>query len=119
MGYLKHDAYAVSGEALRVLAGAMLQLFYDFQGIVHRLMGFYPPNAHDGADTAGVMLVFRPVKRIVPLPHLLVPSSRYLSAGRLAAQNQAGRINHFGARVHALFLQETVGLLLGHAVAVH
>ena len=62
VGNLNHQAHAVSGFAGGVLAGAVLQLFHDFQGVIHRLIGFDSADADHGADTAGVVLKFQTVR---------------------------------------------------------
>ena len=59
MGNLQHDADAVTGLALGVLAGAVLQLLYNRQRIVHRLVRFSALDIDDCADAAGIMLIPR------------------------------------------------------------
>ena len=39
VGHLEHDAHAVAGLAGGVLAGAVLQLFHDLQGVIHGFVG--------------------------------------------------------------------------------
>ena len=59
VGNLQHDADAVTGLALCVLAGAVLQLFYNRQCIVHCLVRFSALDIDDCADAAGIMLIPR------------------------------------------------------------
>ena len=59
VGNLQHDADAVTGLTLGVLAGAVLQLFYNRQCIVHRLVRFSALDIDDCADAAGIMLIPR------------------------------------------------------------
>ena len=59
VGNLQHDADAVTGLALGVLAGAVLQLFYNRQCIVHRLVRFSALDIDNCADAAGIMLIPR------------------------------------------------------------
>ena len=56
MGDLEQDAHAVAGLALGVLAGPVLQLLHDLQGVVHRGVAPAAPDVHHGADAAGVVL---------------------------------------------------------------
>ena len=53
---LEHQAHAVAGLSSGVLAGAVLQLFHDFQGVVHGLIGFIALQVHHRADAAGIVL---------------------------------------------------------------
>ena len=65
MGDLEHDANAVAGLSGGVLAGAVLQLFHDFQSVVHGLVGFPALQVHHRTDAAGVVLKPGGVKGIV------------------------------------------------------
>ena len=56
VGNLEQDAHAVAGLSGGVLAGPVLQLFYDFQGVVHSAIGSAPLDVHHRADAAGVVL---------------------------------------------------------------
>ena len=56
VGNLRHDAHAVAGAAVGVLARAMLQLFYNFQCLIHRAAGLEALYADHGSDTAGIVL---------------------------------------------------------------
>ena len=56
MGDLNHQAHAVPRLAGGVLARPVLQLFHDFQGVVHRLIGLDSLDADHSADAAGVVL---------------------------------------------------------------
>ena len=47
---------AVAGAAVSVLARAMLQLFYNFQCLIHRAAGLEALYADHGSDTAGIVL---------------------------------------------------------------
>ena len=55
VGDLDHEAHAVTGLSGGILAGTVFQLFHDLQGVVHRLVGLDAPQAHHGADAAGVV----------------------------------------------------------------
>ena len=56
MGNLQQDAHAVAGLSGGVLAGPVLQLFHDFQRVIHGAVVGLAVDADDGADAAGVML---------------------------------------------------------------
>ena len=56
VGDLEEDAHTVAGLALGVLSGPVLQLFHDFQGVVHRPVALPALDIHHGADSTGVML---------------------------------------------------------------
>ena len=62
VGYLEHQTHAVPNLTGGVLAGPVLQLLHNFQRVVHRPAGPLPPDADDGADAAGVMLVLLSVQ---------------------------------------------------------
>ena len=55
MGNLKQDTHPIAGLTGGVLAGAVLQLFHDLQGVVHRLVGGMAVNSNHRADAAGVV----------------------------------------------------------------
>ena len=66
MGDLEQDAHAVTGLAGSVLTGPVLQLFHDFQGIVHRRHGILRPlMSTTAADTAGIMLKLRIIQPLL------------------------------------------------------
>ena len=56
VGDLEEDAHTVAGLALGVLSGPVLQLFHDFQGVVHRPVALQALDIHHGTDSTGVML---------------------------------------------------------------
>ena len=56
MWNLRHNANAIAGGAVSVLAGAVLKLFNDLQRVVYCPMRFLPADIDNGADAAGVML---------------------------------------------------------------
>ena len=56
MGDLEQQANAVAGLSGGILARPMLQLFHDFQGLVHGVIGFAALDVHHRADAAGVVL---------------------------------------------------------------
>ena len=56
VGDLDHQSHTITGLSGGILTGAVLQLFHDLQGVVHRLVGLDAPQAHHGADAAGVVL---------------------------------------------------------------
>ena len=62
---LEHDANAVAGLALSVLAGTVFQLFHDLQGVIHGSMGLAALDVHYRADAAGVMLKAGVVKTLL------------------------------------------------------
>ena len=59
---LQKDAHAVAGFALGVLAGAVLQMLHDLQGVVQRLVALAALDVHHRADAAVVVLKFRVVQ---------------------------------------------------------
>ena len=61
VGNLRHDAHAVAGAAVGVLACAMLQLFYNFQRLIYRAAGLEPLNADHGSNSAGVVFHLRQI----------------------------------------------------------
>ena len=65
MRYLKHNSYAVSGFAFGGLSGAVLQLFYDFKGVVNDLVRLPSFDAYDSSDTAVVVFKLCFVKSLV------------------------------------------------------
>ena len=56
MGNLQQDTHAVAGFSGGVLTGAVLQLFHDFQRIIHGAVVGLAVDTDDGTDAAGVML---------------------------------------------------------------
>ncbi len=56
MENLDQDSHAVSGFAFRLLTGAVLQPFYDFQCVVYFGVALSSLNIYNGADAAGIML---------------------------------------------------------------
>ena len=67
VGHLEHDAHAVAGLAGGVLAGAVLQLFHDFQRVVHSFVCLDALQADHGADAAGVVLQLGVIEHVVSL----------------------------------------------------
>ena len=61
VGNLRHDAHAVAGAAVGVLACAMLQLFYNFQRLIYRAAGLEPLDADHGSNSAGVVFHLRQI----------------------------------------------------------
>ncbi len=61
--YLQQNAHTVTRLPLGVFPGPMLQLFYDLQRIVHRLVALAAMNIHHRANAAGVVLKARVVER--------------------------------------------------------
>ena len=55
VGNLEHNADAVAYLPGGVLAGAVLQLFHDFQGVVHHPAALDAPDVDHRADAAGVV----------------------------------------------------------------
>ena len=53
---LQHDAHAVAGLALGVLAGAVLKALHDGQRVADGLVALAALDVHDGTDAAGVVL---------------------------------------------------------------
>ena len=73
---LDQDAHAVAGLSPGVLAGPVLQLLHDLQGVVHCPVAGSSLNVHHGADAAGVVLKVRPVKALTVLSfHMVHPLS--------------------------------------------
>ena len=62
MADLQHDAHAVAGLALGILAGAVLQPFHDAQGIADRLVAPAALDVHHSADAAGIVLELRVIQ---------------------------------------------------------
>ena len=62
MGNLKQDADAVAGFSLCVLAGPVLQVFYDPESIFHCLMGFKTLDIDHCSDSAVIMLKIPVIK---------------------------------------------------------
>ena len=62
MADLQHDAHAVTGLALGILAGAVLQPFHDAQGIADRLVALAALDVHHRADAAGIVLELRVIQ---------------------------------------------------------
>ena len=56
MRKLRHNADAITGGAVGILAGAVFKLFDDLQRVVYCPMRFLPADIDNGADAAGVML---------------------------------------------------------------
>ena len=56
MRNLHHEAHAVAGFAAGVLAGAVLELFDDFERVVHGAVRLLAADADHRADAAGVVL---------------------------------------------------------------
>ena len=53
---MQHDAHAVAGLALGVLAGAVLKALHDGQRVADGLVALAALDVHDGTDAAGVVL---------------------------------------------------------------
>ena len=53
---LQHDAHAVAGLALGVLASAVLKALHDGQRVADGLVALAALDVHDGTDAAGVVL---------------------------------------------------------------
>ena len=56
MADLQHDAHAVAGLALGILAGTVLQPLHNGQCIVHGLVAFAALDIHHSANAAGIVL---------------------------------------------------------------
>ena len=56
MADLQQNAHAVTGLALGVLTGAVLQPLHDAQGVVHGLVALAALDVHHSADAAGIVL---------------------------------------------------------------
>ena len=56
MRHLGQYTDAVTGFSLCVLSGTMLQMFYNFQSIIHDHVAFLTMYIDDSANTAVVML---------------------------------------------------------------
>ena len=85
VGYLQHDAHAVAGAAVGVLACAMLQLLDNFQRLVDRLAALDAVNADHRANAACVVLKLGQVQSPLPvhfLLHMLHSSSDTDYSGR-------------------------------------
>ena len=78
MGHLGQNAHTVTGLALRVLAGPVLQILHNLQRIFHGGAALFPLDIHTGADTAGIMLKFRPVQRGCGNIRLYIKHSSFL-----------------------------------------
>ena len=55
MGDLGQDPDTVAHLSGGVLAGSVLQLLHDMQGVIHDLMILTPVDIDDGPDAAGIM----------------------------------------------------------------
>ena len=58
MWNLRHNADAITGDAVSVLAGAVFKLFDDLQRVVYCPMRSLSADIDNGADSAGIMLAF-------------------------------------------------------------
>ena len=58
MWNLRHNADAITGGAVSVLAGAVLKFFDDLQRVIYCPMRSLSADIDNGADTAGIMLAF-------------------------------------------------------------
>ena len=52
---LREDPHAIAHFSGGVLAGTMLQLLHDVQGVIHHPAVLAPVDIHDTADAAGIM----------------------------------------------------------------
>ena len=71
MGDLKKDAHTVAGFALGVLARPVLQLFHDFQSVVHGPVALAALDVHHRPDAAGIMLKGRMIQAAGPVAFCL------------------------------------------------
>ena len=55
---LRHNADAIAGSAIGVLAGAVFKLFDDLQRVIYCPMRSLSADIDNGADPAGIMLAF-------------------------------------------------------------
>ena len=55
---LRHNADAIAGSAIGVLAGAVFKLFDDLQRVIYCPMRSLSADIDNGADSAGIMLAF-------------------------------------------------------------
>ena len=72
---LRHNANAITGRSVGILAGAMFKLFNDSQRVFYRPVRFLPADIDYRADAPGIMLrlcLQRPV--LVWLYHAFLPS---------------------------------------------
>ena len=58
MWNLRHNADAITGDAVSVLAGAVFKLFDDLQRVVYCPMRSLSADIDNGTDSAGIMLAF-------------------------------------------------------------
>ena len=58
MWNLRHNANAIAGGAVSVLAGAVFKFFDDLQRVIYCPMRSLAADIDNGADTAGIMLAF-------------------------------------------------------------
>ena len=62
MADLQQNAHAVTGLALGVLTGAVLQPLHDAQSVVHGLVALAALDVHHSADAAGIVLELRVIQ---------------------------------------------------------
>ena len=58
MGNLQQNPNAITGLARGVLAGPVLQLFHDLQGVVHGFVALPSVDSYHRANTAGVVFPY-------------------------------------------------------------
>ena len=77
VGNLQQDPHAVSGLALRVLSGPVLQVLHDLQSLAHHLMALPSVQIHHSPDAAVVVLQRGAVQSLISFhnlpPHFFVP----------------------------------------------